>query len=168
MIPTHPEAATLLDETDVLRRVLQHTTILVAILLLASAAGVADSTLDSALALIAAGFALFAIGALIDQRWDVTYKGHRIRVVNNPFRGEKLFIDDVPVAKGQLGLRSEMRAPIAAGSGAGDVIAATCEAGLLRYRCRIVAHHAAAVAATSAALSDEQLVAELRRRGLSV
>jgi hypothetical protein len=155
-------AHTLLDVTDTHKRLVQHGTVLVAIaLLLAAQAAVASRGLTITLVLIAVALALFVVASITDQRWAVEYRGHRILFQNNPFRGEKLFVDDALVAKGKLGVTSEMRTRIASGEGSGDEIVARSTAGLIRFRCQIQVVPASAIQA-----SDEQLLAEIRRRGL--
>lgn len=159
----------LLDVTDRIRRRLQHGAVLAGVLVLMFAGALAKRPGGIALALgmIAGGLALFGVAAVIKQKWAVTYKGHEIRFENNPFLGEKLFIDDQLAGKGKIGYRSESRGVIAAGEGAGDTIIASTEAGLLRLHCRITAHVPEAADAVPLAVSDEQLLAEVRRRGLA-
>lgn len=62
---------------------------------------------------------------------------HRIRFENDPLRGEQLFIDGQLAARGRLGLLTALEAVIPDGAGAGDRIVAICEAGLMRFRCRL-------------------------------
>ena len=159
----------LLDVTDTTRRRLQHGAVLAGVLVLMFAGALAKRPGGIALALgmVATGFALFGIAAVIKQNWAVTYKGHAIRFENNPFLGEKLFIDDQLAGKGKIGYRSESRGVIAAGDGAGDTIIASTEAGSLRLHCRITTHVPEAADAVPLAVSDEQLLAEVRRRGLA-
>ena len=159
--PPVPSTVSLLDETDVVKRLVQHGTILVGIVDLASAAPLADRNRVVALTLIALGLALLVVAAFVRQRWDVRYKDHRIRFVNNPLRGEHLFVNDVRVAKGQLGLRSELRAALSSG----ETLIAIADAGLVSFRCRLLVQPGIAPAATGI-LSDEQLLAEIRRRGI--
>lgn len=159
----------LLDVTDRTRRLLQHGAVLAGVLVLMFAGALAKRPGGIALALgmIAGGFALFGVAAVIRQKWAVTYKGHEIRFENNPFLGEKLFIDNQVAGKGRFGYRSETRGVIAAGDGAGDTIIASTEAGLLRLRCRMTAHVPEAAEVIAPTVSDEQLLAEVRRRGLA-
>jgi hypothetical protein len=153
---------TLLDVTDTSKRLVQHGTVFAGIVVLLAARAVIDVWgLAATLVLIAVGLALFVVSSMTCQRWTVDYQGHAIAFENNPFRGEKLFIDGVLAAKGKIGVRSEMRAPIPSGRGAGDVIVVQSEAGLLRLRCMIQAMPASAGRA-----SDAELLAEVRRRGL--
>jgi hypothetical protein len=156
----------LLDAIDTHRRLLQHGAIFAGIGLLAVASLLVDreGPMTAGLAAIAAGLLLLVAAAGVRQQWDVTYKGHQIRFENNPFRGEKLFIDGRRAAVGKLGFRSELRASIDAGAGRGDRIVASTVAGFLRFRCRIVAEPGAD--AVAAGISDGDLLAEVRRRGL--
>ncbi len=158
----------LLDVTDRTRRPLQHGAVLAGIAVLLFAGAVANRPGGIALALwmIAAGLALSGVAAAIQQQWTVTYKGHDVRFQNNPFLGEKLFIDNALAGKGKIGFRSETRAVVAAGSGAGDTIIVRTEAGLLTLRCRITALVPDASDGIPSAVSDEELLAEVRRRGL--
>jgi len=158
----------LLDVTDSTRRPLQHGAVFAGVLVLIVAGAVAKRPggIAPALWMIALGLALFGIAAVIKQKWAVPYKGHEIRFENNPFLGEKLFIDDQFAGKGKVGYRSESRGVIAAGDGAGDMIIARTEAGVLTVHCRITAQSPEAADAIATAVSDEQLLAEVRRRGL--
>ena len=161
----------LLDATDVRRRVFQHGAILAGIVVLASAGVIVNAPDSFALAIgaIVLGLVLFILAAVVKQRWQVIHRGHRIRFENNPFVGERLFVDDELVAKGKLGFHSEMRWTIRAGSGAGDRIVARSTAGLLSFRCRItVESGAGSASAVPGDVSDEQLLEEVRRRGLPV
>lgn len=159
----------LLDVTDRTRRPLQHGAVLAGVLVLLFAKVVANRPGGIALTLwmMAVGFALFVVAAVIKQKWTVTYKGHEVRYENNPFRGEKLFIDNQRAVKGKVGYRSEMRGVIAAGDGTGDTIIARTEAGLLTLHCRITALEAEAPGGVPSVLSDDQLFAEVRRLGLA-
>lgn len=125
----------LLDETDRARRLLQHGSIVVGVFVLLLAARVADRPggLPVTLALMAAGFLLFVPAFVVRQRWSIRHAGQEIRVENSPLGGERLFLDGAMVAKGQLGRRSEMRAPLASG----ERLLVIAEAGLTSYRCRI-------------------------------
>ncbi|HXT70567.1 MAG TPA: hypothetical protein VN700_12460 [Vicinamibacterales bacterium] len=158
----------LLDVTDRTRRPLQHGAVFagVLVLLLAKVVGSRPGGIALTLWMMAAGFALFVVAAVIKQRWTVTYEGHEVRYENNPFTGEKLFIDHQRAGKGKVGYRSEMRGVIAGGDGAGDTIIARTEAGLLTLHCRITALEPEATGGVPPAISDEQLLAEVRRRGL--
>ena len=156
-------AVTLLDETDVVKRLLQHGAILAGIVVLGSAAAVADRNKTLALTIIAAGLGLLVVSMMVQQIWDVSYKSHRIRFVNNPLRGERLYVDGVRVARGKIGFRSEMHAAISSG----ELLKVVADAGFFRLRCRIFVEPAAG-ALEHAALSDEQLLAEVRRRGIQV
>ena len=158
----------LLDVTDKTRRPLQHGAVLVGIviLLLAGAFANRPGGIPTALWMIAAGLLLFGVAGAIRQTWTVAYKGHAVRFVNNPFLGEKLFIDNALAGKGQIGFKSETRAVIATGEGAGDTIIVCTDAGLLTLRCRITAQPTAVASPVSPDVTDEQLLAEARRRGL--
>jgi hypothetical protein len=161
----------LLDETDTKIRSRQHASIFAGIALLALARGVVAGEgpwFWAGIAAIIGAIALFGYGATAFQDWTVDYRGHAIRYRNNPLRGEKLFLDGAPAATGKLGYRTEMRATIRGGDAAGDVIVAESEAGLTRFRCRIVVRPVtpAAGAGAAAALSNEQLLEEIRRRGI--
>jgi hypothetical protein len=163
------ERRELLSQTDRRRRLMQHGAILGGILLLLPAAALVDvpGSFAFAIATMAGGLVLLGVAAAIKQRWEVSYKGHRIRVENNPILGEKLFIDDALAGRGKIGLRSELRGIIRDGDGAGDVIVALTVAGLLSFQCRIVAEPAGVPEVTAArTLSDQQLLEEVRRRGL--
>jgi hypothetical protein len=157
-----PHVHTLVDETDTAIRSRQHASIFAAIALLAVSrafVGNPSSFWFGILAIVVA-LALFVLGATSVQRWDLQYKGHTIRYQNNPLRGERLFVDGKPAAKGKFGYRSEMRAPL----GNGETVVAQSEAGLARFRCHIFVESADAPA--SVRMSDDELLAEVQRRGL--
>jgi len=159
----------LLDVTDRMRRRLQHGAVFagVVVLLVAKVAGNRPGSIALVLWVMTVGLALLGAAAFIKQKWTVPYKGHEIRYENNPFLGEKLFIDNQLAGKGKTGYRSEIRSVIASGDGAGDTIIVTTEAGFLKLHCRITAQVPDAANAVPSAVSDEQLLAEVRRRGLA-
>ena len=158
----------LLDVTDRTRRPLQHGAVFagVAVLLFAGSLANRPDALTLALVMIAGGLALFVAAAVIKQKWAVTHEGHDVRFENNPFLGEKLFINGRLAGKGKLGIRSEIRGVIPAGDGAGDTVIVRTEAGLFTFRCRITVHAVDAANGVAVGVSDEQLLAEVRRRGL--
>jgi hypothetical protein len=156
---------TLLDERQTAKRLLQHLPILVGIALLIGTSALVNNrqTFNWGLATLGLGLASLAVTAFIEQRWEVAHKGHRIRYVNNPYTGEKLFVDDRPAVRGKIGIKSEMRVPIASGDGQGDTIVAQSEAGLFQFRCRIFVEPASMAGLK---LSNDELLAEVQRRGL--
>jgi hypothetical protein len=151
----------LLDAIDQRNRLIQHGSIFAGIALLLIARYAAESNTAATLAFIAVALALFVVASSVWQRWAVDYQGYRSVVENNPFRGERLRIGGVVVAKGRLGVFSHMRATIATPSGKEEIVVRT-EATFLRYRCIIRVVRSAAAAAGS----DAELLAEVRRRGL--
>lgn len=155
---------TLLDETDTAIRARQHASIFAGIALLLVSRALVESSSLSGFSIIAIGVAvmLFVLGATSDQRWELEYQSHRIRYQNNPLRGERLFIDDKAVARGKFGYRSEMRATL---PNSGETLVVQSEAGLLRFRCHIFVESTAAKP-TPDGLSDQELLAEVERRGL--
>jgi serine/threonine-protein kinase len=103
--------------------------------------------------LLAAAF-VFGYGvSRIKQRWTVTYRGHPIRFENSCITGESLFIDNVRVARGGVGLRNEIRAVIPRGEAAGEEIVVLAESGLFSFHCRIFVEHTAQPSAASARLA---------------
>ena len=80
---------------------------------------------------------LLVFAAGIRQRWEIEYRGHRIRFENSPVFAERLFLDEGLVARGGLGLKMELRALIRVGEGAGEEITALVDAGLRTFRLRI-------------------------------
>lgn len=125
----------LLDETDRGRRMMQHGSLVLGVIVLLIAARVAERSggLPLTLALMAVGFLLFLPAFIVKQRWSIRHADQDIRVENSPLGGERLFVDGAMVAKGQLGLRSEMRASLASG----ERLLVIADAGLASYRCRI-------------------------------
>lgn len=159
----------LLDAIDRTRRPAQHGAILAGILLLLATLAFLDppDRRPFAAASAAAGLTLLGIATRISQRWDVRYKGHHIRYVNNAMTGERLWVDDRLAGKGTIGIKSAIRATLTDGEGRGDVIVSRSIAGFLTFRCRIVVEPAAQQDAAAAGLSDAALLDEVRRRGLS-
>lgn len=157
---------TLLDERQTAKRLLQHLPILLGIALLIGTSALVNNrpTFNWGLATLGLGLASLAVSGFIEQRWEVTHKGHRIRYRNNPYFGEKLFVDDRPAARGKVGTKSEMRALIASGDGQGDTIVTQSEAGLVQFRCKIFVEPASIAGIK---LTNDELLAEVQRRGLS-
>ena len=135
------------------------------VLILIAASGLVNnpSTFTWGLAAIGLGLAALAATAFIEQRWEVSYRGHRIRYVNNPYTGEKLFVDDQLAARGKIGIKSEMRATITSGDGQGDIVVAQSLAGLVQFRCKIFVEPASMAGIE---LTNDELLAEVQRRGL--
>ena len=88
-------------------------------------------------AMIAAALGLLALVAGVRQRWDVEYLGHTVRFENSAVTAERMYFDGGLVARGGLGVRMEMRAPIRVGEGAGSEIVALSEARVLSFRLRL-------------------------------
>jgi hypothetical protein len=130
----------LLDVTDRRTRLLQLVTMLGSGLLVAMGFSLLGSgRLHPAFAIgvmVMAGL-LFVVSAGIKQRWEIEYRGHRVRFENSPVFGERLFLDAGLVAKGGVGMKMEMRAPIRVGEGAGEVLVALVDAGLRDFRLRL-------------------------------
>jgi len=140
-----PRAQVLLDAVDHRRRLLQHgLALLGVVLLLAAGAAFLLTRGLSATASIAAVLAIVAMacGFRVTIGWTVPYKGHEIRFENHPIRGEALLIDGVTSGRGRIGIRNTLQAVVASGDGAGDLITAESVAGLLAFRCRILAEPA--------------------------
>lgn len=95
---------------------------------------------------------LFVVAAGIKQRWEIEYRGHRIRFENSPVKGERLFLDEGLVATGGFGMKMELRAPIRVGEGAGDTIVALVDAGIREFRLRLFVETEALDSAHAAAL----------------
>jgi hypothetical protein len=140
----------LLDETDTSQRLRQNLIMLTALPLVAVALvlippAFADKRywllLVSLLCLFGALIVVRA-GARVLQKWEVEYKGHRIRFENSPIFAEKLYIDDELVARGGLGLKMRLQGVIRSGEGVGDRITADVEAGFTKFRCRLSAEQA--------------------------
>lgn len=86
---------------------------------------------------IASALALTAFTATVKQRWDTEYKGHHIRFENSPVLAESLYLDGGLVARGGVGRKMELRAPIRAGEDAGTEIVALVDARSLSFRLRL-------------------------------
>ncbi|MCD9006667.1 hypothetical protein LDO31_10550 [Luteimonas sp. XNQY3] len=137
----------LIDVVDERIRWMQQAGLLTSMGLLASAVGgivtrASPLWLTVPAALLGVGF-LVLVGTF-RQRWELAYKGHEIRFENSPFTGERLFLDGGLVARGGVGMKMEMRAPIRVGDGAGEELVALVDAGLRRFRLRLFADGAAA------------------------
>jgi hypothetical protein len=90
-------------------------------------------------AAVAVGLGLVVLAGAVRQRWEIAYKGHRVRFENGALTAERLYIDDELAARGGFGFRMEMRGMIRTSDGVGDQIMVLSEAGLFRFRCRIIA-----------------------------
>jgi hypothetical protein len=132
----------LFEATDRTRRILQHVLLLCGFGLMVAAFS-SFFTLTEAprsgpvLGILLSIVAAFIAAAWVKQRWEVVYKGHRIRFQNSCFTGEALFIDGLCVARAGQQPWGELRAVIATEEGAGDEIIVLAETGLLSVHCRI-------------------------------
>jgi hypothetical protein len=71
------------------------------------------------------------------KSWDVSYKGHSIRVENSSFGGERLLVDgELQDEHKGFDFRSRLQGCIKTGDGAGDRIKVSL-GGLLSIQCRI-------------------------------
>lgn len=86
---------------------------------------------------IGSAVALLALAASVKQRWETTYKGHHIRFENSPILAESLYLDGGLVARGGVGKKMELRAPIRVGEDAGSEIVALVDAKMLSFRLRL-------------------------------
>lgn len=86
---------------------------------------------------IASALALIAFTATIKQRWETEYKGHQIRFENSPVLAESLYLDGGLVARGGVGRKMELRAPIRAGEDTGGEIVALVDAKTWSFRLRL-------------------------------
>lgn len=169
MTATRNGEIVLLEVVDVRRRVAQHVLLLggSAVLAITGSFVKARGLTPEAGGMLVAGLLLLAAAMFVHQRWTVTHRGHRIDYSNNPVLGERLRVDGKPGSKGQHGVHSTMMAPIETGDGRGDTIISRSEAGLVRFRCTISAEPAAGgIYRGAERLPDEQLLEEVRRRGL--
>jgi serine/threonine protein kinase len=152
----------LLEATDVKRRIGQHLLLLAGFAVIIAVLGsfltsdilARDPGTGNVIAVFLAVAAAFIAAAWVKQRWEVIYKGHRIRFQNSCYTGEALFLDGVCVARGGLGPLRELRAVIAHGEGAGDEIRAVAEADLTSVRCRIFAEQKTPPTGDSPALDE--------------
>jgi serine/threonine-protein kinase len=137
--PTSDRRVHLLEAADTERWLVQRGVMLVGVALLL--AGIPMlllvQTRWTAVPCVLAGAVSLVAIAYLRQRFEVHYRGHTLRVVNSCYRGEALFIDDVMVARGGLGPRTELRGVIRSGDGAGDEVVVHCETRLLSFRCWI-------------------------------
>jgi len=145
-------SSVLLDATDSGRRLLQNGVVFLGVVGLMFAGAVLKKSIDGTAGAIGGTVAALSVlsmltAFLIQIRWDVTYKGHRVRFENDPFRGERLSVDGKRIATGGLGRQTVLRGAIPDGDGAGDLLTATCTAGYVSFQCRIVVEPAPAAAA---------------------
>lgn len=85
------------------------------------------------------GVALFVWGGRLLVRWEVPYKGHRIRFQNSIVFGERLYIDDDRFDDDNADSPKTLSGTIAVGEGAGERITASSAAGVISLHCRIEA-----------------------------
>lgn len=139
----------LLDETDTRVRRLQWLVMAMTI----AAMSLVPLQIAGFLTPVPAGFAplmvglSIVIGPKVRQRWQVAYRGHDIRLENDMFSGERLFIDGSVAAKGGFGRRLRLEARIQRGDGVGDCVVAECHAGLTKFRCRLIVEQSEGVPA---------------------
>ncbi len=95
------------------------------------------------IAILGSSLVLLVVTAGIRQRWEIDYKGHRIRFENSPITAERLFLDEGLVARGGFGSRTELRAPIRVGDGAGEELVALVHAGVREFHLRLFVESAA-------------------------
>ena len=135
----------LLDVTDRHGRLFQNGSIIGGALLAAGGVWLLASGVSPLVggAAIVVGLVMTVVGVRVKQRWEVEYRGHRIRFENAPTSGEKLFVDERLVARGGLGVRMELKATIDHGEAAGDELIAQVEAGLLTFKLKLFALPAA-------------------------
>lgn len=86
---------------------------------------------------IGSAVALLTLTAGVKQRWDTEYKEHYIRFENSPVFAESLYLDGGLVARGGVGQKMELRAPIRVGEGTGSEIVALVDARFLSFRLRL-------------------------------
>lgn len=130
----------LLDVTDRHVRRTQHVSLLAVGVLAVTANQVLVHDLGPAWAgwLAAASAAgLLVLVAGVKQRWEVEYRGHRVRFENSAVTAERLYLDGGLVARGGVGFKMELRAPIQVGEGAGETLVALVDAGLVTLRLRL-------------------------------
>lgn len=160
--PTLGSMEKLLEETDFRQRIVQHYTFLSGVALVWLSLMLFASPrvlLLVSFVTFASGAAALAVAVFTRQRFAVTYRGHDIRVVNGILAGEKLYIDGKVAARGGLGRRKEIRAALPNPKLAGDEIVVLCEAGLMRFRCRIFVEHGCSPAAYPALRNIDGYVA---------
>ena len=155
----------LLDVTDRRVRLLQHVSLLMSFMLLLG--GIATLTSEAvprgaAVAAIVLGTAFVIMSGGIRQRWEIEYRGHCIRFENSAVTAEKLYIDEGLVARGGLGFKMELRAPIRVGEGAGEELMVLADAGFTAFRIRIfVENDGSEIAGTS--VSAAPMVVQARQ-----
>ena len=131
----------LLDATETHYRTLHHVTFMVASILLfvaiATLAARVHWTFSTAFLLAAVVTGIVSVRLKKKLVWEVTYKGHSIRLDNGGMWAEKLFLDDGLVQLGGVGTKMEIRTKIKAGEGVGDEIIVWFDARFRFCRCRI-------------------------------
>ncbi len=86
---------------------------------------------------IGSAVALLALAATVKQQWETEYKDHHIRFENSPILAESLYLDGGLVARGGVGRKMELRAPIQVGKDAGSEIVALVDAHTWSFRLRL-------------------------------
>lgn len=95
----------------------------------------------------ASAVGLLVLVAGVKQRWEVDYRGHRVRFENSAVTAERLYLDGGLVARGGVGTKMELRAPIQVGEGTGETLVALVDAGLTALRLRLFVEMPEGVAA---------------------
>ena len=134
-----PGAVVLLDAVDRRARALQNgLSFGGSALLLVGAALIRHGIAPTALIALGAGMAAIVAGLFPRQRWQVEYRGHRIRFENGPTTAEQLFVDDQLAGRGGFGVERRMESTLPEG----DRIVAISHAGLFSLGGRILAYPA--------------------------
>ncbi len=135
---------TLLEANDSIKRIIQHGILFIALPLIVTGfllPIIHPDRLLFGLILGLMGCILIYLVSQIKQQWSVNYLEHEVRFENSCITGESLFIDNVRIARGGVGLRGELRGAIPEGEGKGKEIVAYAETGLLSVHCRITVEH---------------------------
>ena len=135
------EPVVLLDATDHARRIAQVGGPLVGgvLIVMGLSAGIVFSGTArlAAGAAVVAGLVCFGWGFQKLVRWEVDYKGHRIRLQNSVVFGERLYIEEERFQDDVAGYPKVLSGEIRSGVGAGDRIIASMRRTLFSYHCRI-------------------------------
>jgi hypothetical protein len=170
--PTH--SVLLLDRFDFVRRLLQNGLLFIAAAFLGMGLNYIWLSMNNATPMIQVlpgryigygefdlGLMVFAIilASFIKQRWETTYRGHRIQFINGIWSPKRLYVDGQLVAGGGFGRHAKVEGRLHSGEGAGDRLIANIEAGALHLRMRLFAEStdppAQALPSTSAQPSSQ-------------
>ena len=163
------QSVLLLDRFDFVRRLLQNGLLFIALAFLGIGLNQIRLSMNNATPMFQVlpgrffGYSELELGAMvlvvvlasfIKQRWETTYRGHRVQFINSIWSPKRLYVDGLLVAGGGFGRQVKVEGRIHSGEGAGDRLVAETEAGFLHVRLKLFAESIDASSPTLPLLSS--------------